>query len=59
MKSLHDLDHLSALFMKDSSIRTQNKATVPVEGFGTETIPVLFKSGSFLWAFKKMRFYSY
>ena len=35
MKSLHDLDHLSALFMKDSSIRTQNKATVPVEGFGT------------------------
>ena len=31
MKSLHDLDHLSALFMKDSSIRTQNKATVPVK----------------------------
>ena len=29
MKSLHDLDHLSVLFMKDSSIRTQNKATVP------------------------------
>ena len=35
MKSLHDIDHLSALFMKDSSIRTQNKAAVPVEGFGT------------------------
>ena len=55
MKLLHDLDHLFALFMKDSSILTQNKATVPVE----ETIPVLFKSGSFLWAFKKKRFYSY
>ena len=24
MKSVHDLDHLSALFMKDTSIRTQN-----------------------------------
>ena len=35
MKSLHDLNHLSALFMKDSSIRTQNEATVLVDGFGT------------------------
>ena len=39
VKSLHDLDHLSALFMKDSSIRTQNKATVQVEGFGTRDTP--------------------
>ena len=43
MKSLHDLDHLSALFMKDSSIRTQNKATVPVEGFGTRDNPGLIQ----------------
>ena len=43
MKSLHDLDHLSALFMKDSSIRTQNKATVQVEGFGTRDNPGLIQ----------------
>ena len=43
IKSLHDLDHLSALFMKDSSIRTQNKATVPVEGFGTRDNPGLIQ----------------
>ena len=43
MKSLHDLDHLSALFMKDSSIRTQNKATVPVEGFETRDNPGLIQ----------------
>ena len=43
MKSLRDLDHLSALFMKDSSIRTQNKATVPVEGSGTRDNPGLIQ----------------
>ena len=43
MKSLHDLDYLSALFMKDSSIRIQNKATVPVEGFGTRDNPRLIQ----------------
>ena len=36
MKSLHDLDHLSALFMKDSS-------TVPVEGSGTRDNPGLIQ----------------
>ena len=43
IKSLHDLDHLSALFKKDSSIRTQNKATVPVEDFGTSDYPGLIQ----------------
>ena len=43
MRSLHDLDHLSALFMKDSSIRAQNKATAPVEGFGTRDNPGLIQ----------------
>ena len=43
MKLLHDLDHLFALFMKDSSILTQNKATVPVEGFGTRDNPGLIQ----------------
>ena len=43
MQSLHDLDHLSALFMKDSSIRSQNRSTVPVESFGTRENPGLIQ----------------
>ena len=35
MQSFHDLDHLSAQFAKDSSVRSQNRSTVPVESFST------------------------
>ena len=35
MQSFHDLDHLSAQFVKDSYVRSQNRSTVPVESFST------------------------
>ena len=51
MKSLHDLDHLSALFTPQSEHRTKQLFQLKV--LAPEIIPVLFKYGSFLWAFKK------
>ena len=52
MKALHDLDH-------HPRFEHRRKQLYQLEVFAPETIPVLFKSGSFLWAFKKNCFYSY